>query len=111
MDALVEHGDEELDDHAHNLLRRVGLNVSDDTPITALTYIDQKRVELARALATGISGGATFAIAMQIAEKAESGSVILCMLPDTSERYLSSPLFESLLRSPSPRRITSGCPR
>jgi len=42
----------ELDDHAHNLLRRVGLNVSDDTPITALTYIDQKRVELARALAS-----------------------------------------------------------
>ena len=39
----------------------------------------------------GISGGSTFAIAMQIAEKAEAGSVILCMLPDTGERYLSSP--------------------
>ncbi len=45
---------------------------------------------------TGISGGATFSIAMQIAEKAEPGSVILCMLPDTGERYLSSPLFESI---------------
>ena len=45
---------------------------------------------------TGVSGGSTFAIAMQIAEKAASGSVILCMLPDTSERYLSSPLFESI---------------
>lgn len=45
---------------------------------------------------TGISGGATFAIAMQIAEKAEPGSVILCMLPDTGERYLSSPLFEDI---------------
>jgi ABC-type branched-subunit amino acid transport system ATPase component len=43
---------EELDQHAHDLLRQVGLNVSDDTPITALTYIDQKRVELARALAS-----------------------------------------------------------
>ena len=43
---------------------------------------------------TGVSGGATFAVAMQIAEKAESGSVILCMLPDTGERYLSTPLFE-----------------
>jgi ABC-type branched-subunit amino acid transport system ATPase component len=42
----------ELDDQAHDLLRQVGLNVSDDTPITALTYIDQKRVELARALAS-----------------------------------------------------------
>ena len=33
---------------------------------------------------------------MQIAEKAETGSVILAMLPDTSERYLSSPLFEPI---------------
>jgi cysteine synthase A len=45
---------------------------------------------------TGISGGATFAAAMQIAERVEPGSVILCMLPDTGERYLSSPLFESI---------------
>jgi len=45
---------------------------------------------------TGVSGGATFAIAMQIAEKAEPGSVILCMLPDTGERYLSSPLFDAI---------------
>jgi cysteine synthase A len=45
---------------------------------------------------TGISGGSTFAVAMQVAEKAEPGSVILAMLPDTGERYLSSPLFESI---------------
>ncbi len=45
---------------------------------------------------TGISGGSTFAIAMQIAGKAEPGSVILCMLPDTGERYLTSPLFEKI---------------
>ncbi|MEX2632209.1 MAG: pyridoxal-phosphate dependent enzyme [Tistlia sp.] len=45
---------------------------------------------------TGVSGGGTFAVAMQIAEKAEPGSVILCMLPDTGERYLSSPLFEGV---------------
>jgi cysteine synthase A len=45
---------------------------------------------------TGISGGATFAVAMQIAERAEPGSVILCMLPDTGERYLSSPLFDGI---------------
>jgi cysteine synthase A len=43
---------------------------------------------------TGVSGGSTFGIAMQIAQKAEAGSVILCMLPDTGERYLSTPLFE-----------------
>ena len=45
---------------------------------------------------TGISGGATFAVAVQVAEKAAPGSVILCMLPDTGERYLSSPLFEGI---------------
>ena len=45
---------------------------------------------------TGISGGASFAIAMQVAESAPSGSVILCMLPDTGERYLSTPLFEGI---------------
>jgi cysteine synthase A len=43
---------------------------------------------------TGVSGGATFGVAMQIAETAAAGSVILCMLPDTGERYLSTPLFE-----------------
>ena len=42
----------ELEDHAHHLLRQVGLQVSDDTQVSALTYIDQKRVELARALAS-----------------------------------------------------------
>lgn len=45
---------------------------------------------------TGVSGGCTFAIAMDIAEKAAPGSTILCMLPDTGERYLSSPLFEAI---------------
>lgn len=45
---------------------------------------------------TGISGGATFAVALKVAEKAEPGSVIVCMLADTSERYLSSPLFENI---------------
>ena len=45
---------------------------------------------------TGISGGSTFAVSMQIAEKAKPGAVILCMLPDTGERYLSSPLFETI---------------
>lgn len=42
---------------------------------------------------TGISGGSTFAGAMMIAGKADKGSTILCMLPDTGERYLSTPLF------------------
>ena len=45
---------------------------------------------------TGISGGATFGAAIQVAEEAEEGAVICCMLPDTGERYLSSPLFEDI---------------
>ena len=45
---------------------------------------------------TGISGGSTFAISHQIAETAEPGAVILCMLPDTGERYLSTPMFEGI---------------
>jgi len=42
----------ELEDYAIGLLRRVGLDKGADTPMAALTYIDQKRVELARALAS-----------------------------------------------------------
>ena len=41
----------------------------------------------------GITSGATFAGALQIAEEAPDGANILCMLPDTGERYLSTPLF------------------
>jgi len=42
----------ELEDYAHGLLRRVGLPNAGNAPISTLTYIDQKRVELARALAS-----------------------------------------------------------
>ncbi|MCA0293931.1 MAG: pyridoxal-phosphate dependent enzyme [Actinobacteria bacterium] len=45
---------------------------------------------------TGVSGGSTFAVARQVAERAEPGSVILAMLPDTGERYLSTPLFDAI---------------
>ena len=45
---------------------------------------------------TGISGGSTFAVAVQVAEKAPAGSVILCMLPDTGERYMTTPLFDGI---------------
>ena len=40
--------------------------------------------------------GGTFAAALKLAEKAAKGSVILAMLPDTGERYLSTPLFEGI---------------
>ena len=41
----------------------------------------------------GISSGATFAGALKVCEDAPEGSTVLCMLPDTGERYLSTPLF------------------
>ena len=45
----------------------------------------------------GTSSGATFTAALEVAREAEKGSVILCMLPDTGERYLSTPLFGDIL--------------
>lgn len=44
----------------------------------------------------GISAGGTFAAALEVAKTAPAGSNILCMLPDTGERYLSTPLFEGV---------------
>lgn len=44
----------------------------------------------------GISSGATFAAALKVASKAKPGSVILATLPDTGERYLSTPLFKDV---------------
>jgi cysteine synthase A len=44
----------------------------------------------------GISAGGTFAAAMRVAKEAPNGSVILCMLPDTGERYLTTPLFADI---------------
>ncbi|NIZ09089.1 cysteine synthase A [Pseudooceanicola sp. HF7] len=45
---------------------------------------------------TGVSGGSTLAVAMAVAQKAAPGSVILAMLPDTGERYMTTPLFEAI---------------
>jgi cysteine synthase A len=67
-----------------------------------LPVTDDRSIEVSRALAAkegifvGISAGATLAAALQVAESAENGSVILAMLPDTGERYLSTPLFEGV---------------
>jgi cysteine synthase A len=44
----------------------------------------------------GITSGATFAAALEIARTAPAGANILAMLPDTGERYLSTPLFASI---------------
>lgn len=55
-----------------------------------------KKLAQREGILTGISGGATFAIAMKVAERAEQGAVILAMLPDTGERYLTTLLFADI---------------
>ena len=55
-----------------------------------------KKLAQREGILTGISGGATFAVAMKIAERAAPGAVILAMLPDTGERYLTTPLFADI---------------
>ncbi|RZZ89248.1 MULTISPECIES: cysteine synthase A [Pseudoxanthomonas] len=66
------------------------------------TVTDERAIETSRRLAAeegifvGISAGATLATALEVAEKAVPGSVILAMLPDTGERYFSTPLFADI---------------
>jgi len=73
-----------------------------------LTVTDTEAVESARALARsegilcGISSGATFAAALKVAAEAPPGAVILAMLPDTGERYLSTVLFEGIAEGGDP---------
>jgi cysteine synthase len=73
-----------------------------------VTVTDAEAVENARALARnegilcGISSGATFSAALKVAAEAAPSSVILAMLPDTGERYLSTILFEGVAEGSDP---------
>ena len=73
-----------------------------------LPVTDVEAIEAARSLARsegifcGISSGGTFAAATKVAAEAPAGSVILAMLPDTGERYLSTPLFEGIAEGSDP---------
>jgi len=66
------------------------------------TVSDERAIAVSRELAasegifTGISAGGTLATALDVADEAPKGSAILAMLPDTGERYLSTPLFEGV---------------
>ena len=78
---------ESLDEKRFDLL----VSIDGQDGINASKLLAQKE-----GVFTGISGGSTFSVALDIAKRAEPGTVILCMLPDTGERYLSSPLFEDV---------------
>jgi cysteine synthase A len=63
--------------------------------------------ELARkeGIFVGITAGGTFAGALKVAAEAPKGSTILCMLPDTGERYLSTPLFANVPADMTPEEL------
>ncbi len=77
-------------------------------PDRIVTVSDAESIEAARQLARkegifcGISSGATFAAAAKVAREAGAGTVVLAMLPDTGERYLSTGLFEGIIDGTDP---------
>jgi cysteine synthase A len=73
------------------------LAISDDDAIATARALAQKE-----GLFVGISAGATFAGALRVARAAVDGSVVLAMLPDTGERYLSTALFEGVNQGSDP---------
>jgi len=65
--------------------------VNDDESIA-----NARRLASEEGIFTGISGGATVTAALDVAESAPLGSTFCVMLPDTGERYLSTPLFADI---------------
>ena len=80
------------------LVLEKGLGLQDEM----IEIPDGAGVAMAQSLAqnegilTGISGGATMWAAVETAKNSPEGSVLVAMLPDTGERYLSTPLFASI---------------
>lgn len=68
--------------------------------VLSITDVDaiatSRRLAAEEGIFVGISAGATVAAALQVAQKAKPGDVLLAMLPDTGERYFSTPLFEGV---------------
>ena len=67
------------------------LGIADDDAITTA-----RRLAAEEGIFVGISAGATVAAALRVAQNAPQGTVLLATLPDTGERYLSTPLFEGV---------------
>ena len=64
-----------------------------------------QQLALKEGLFVGITAGATFAGALKVAAKAKPGATILAMLPDTGERYLSTPLFADISVEMTPEEL------
>src|SRR5690606_25123271 len=67
------------------------ISVDDDEAIATA-----RRLAAEEGIFCGISAGATVAAALEVARDAEEGAVLLAMLPDTGERYFSTPLFQDV---------------
>ncbi|KAI9346221.1 cysteine synthase A, partial [Obelidium mucronatum] len=78
---------EVLDRNAYDQL----VSVTDEVSLATSKLLAQKE-----GIFAGISSGATFAAALEVAKTAPEGSSILVMLPDTAERYLSTALFKDI---------------
>ncbi|MGH8060688.1 MAG: cysteine synthase A [Pseudoxanthomonas sp.] len=76
------------------LNRGVADQILSITDVDAITT--SRRLAAEEGIFVGISAGATVAAALQVAETAPEGSVLLAVLPDTGERYFSTPLFEGV---------------
>lgn len=81
-------------------------SVLDDSVIDTLMSVDEevardtaRRLAAEEGIFAGISAGASLSTALRVAESAPQGSVLLAMLPDTGERYLSTFLFDGINES------------
>jgi cysteine synthase A len=71
--------------------------IDDIVPVSGSEALRLAReLALREGILAGISGGATLAGALRVCGSARDGTTVLCMLPDTGERYLSTPLFDNI---------------
>ncbi|WP_433984184.1 cysteine synthase [Tunturiibacter empetritectus] len=85
-----------IDDHRIDQVLRIG---------NADAIKCSQELALKEGIFVGITSGATFAGALRVCAEAAKGSTVLCMLPDTGERYLSTPLFADIAVDMTPEEL------
>jgi len=85
----------------------MGMDIVDEIKLVSGPEAIEASLRLAReeGIFTGISGGGTMAVALKVCNEAPEGSTVLTMLPDTAERYLSTPLFEGIAAEMNDKEI------
>ncbi|NIB42386.1 cysteine synthase A [Pseudomaricurvus alkylphenolicus] len=83
-----------------------GEHVDEIVPVAGSESIElSQRLAREEGIFCGITSGATLAAALQVARRSDAGTNIVCMLPDTGERYLSTPLFADIKEEMSQEEI------